>query len=49
MEKTKPSIDSAPSRRECSPGKTLPAVEDVRWIQHKAVRERQKVGGGGRG
>lgn len=49
MEKTKPSIDSAPSRRECSPEKPY-----QRWRMWGGFSTRQwergrKVGGGGRG
>lgn len=39
-------LSTKPERMQ--PGKSLPAVKDVRWIQHKAVRKRQKgIGGGG--
>lgn len=47
MEKTKPSIDSAPSQKESSPSKTLPAVKgDEEDSAQGSERESQRDGGG---
>lgn len=47
MEKTKPSIDSAPSQKERSPSKTLPAVKgdeegSAQGSERKAERWRRE-------